>query len=152
MTTTGIPIPNLSKKQKLFYHIYWKNVWLDGIWSYEPDYRIWHHKGMLCVISRDKHRGYLKGYVVIPEGHAMFNSSLDSFGSIQVHGGINYFDEVEEFPGAKLLGFHCGHQGDWSPYVRKPYKDWEGGYRDMNYVVAQVHQLAEQLLHLNALI
>jgi hypothetical protein len=91
----------------------------------------------------------LCGYVHIDRDNKLWGLSYDDVHKydIDVHGGLTYNGYDDNI---WIFGFDCGHHGDLIPYYiinDDLYKiiDITGTYRDMNYVISEVEQLAEQL-------
>lgn len=130
--------------------------------------------GMACLIVRSP-LGALCGYVGVPEGHPLFEVDYGDAHeryAISVHGGLTFDGFCQEGaeedgichlvePGEPdrvwWLGFDCGHFSDlvpsfearlrssWSWRARSDAASYEGVYRDLAYVTAEVTSLAAQL-------
>lgn len=76
------------------------------------------------------------GYITLPKkfGHPHYDDL-----NVDVHGGLTfngYLDMAEGY----LVGFDCAHSGDQIGY--RGY----GTFRDINFVIDQCEQLADQLI------
>lgn len=139
-----------------------------GPWQQEPDKVQWIDDAtdLDCLIVRN-HFGGLCGYVGVPPGHHAYGSSGEG---LSAHGDVNYADvcqpeatpsdgvchvPVEGRPdGLWWLGFDCGHAWDLMPRMQaemertgRPEVDDIFGqtYKTIEYVTAEVEQLARQL-------
>jgi hypothetical protein len=68
--------------------------------------------------------------------------------AIDVHGGLTYSGEGEEYPipnTAWWFGFDCHHAGDAEIEPDPRWSAWEGVVRELDYVEAQCESLAVQL-------
>lgn len=133
---------------------------VDGPWNKEPDFSMFHHLGLPCLVLRGPHSiGHLCGYVGIPAGHPVHGKNYNDF-EIEVHYGLTFGgncppptveNPVEGSEGYWWFGFDCAHAGDLTPCDALDGKYLEmqkqGGavYRDFEYVKAEVKSLAEQL-------
>lgn len=132
---------------------------LDGPWTNEPDGEAFEHAGYTCVIARGG-GGIWCGYVAIFEHHPLYK--LDhrdgGFDSIKVHGGLTFsglelpahaLAFLAVAPGARWLGFDCGHAGDLAPWMSAPIvalcKRLGWPYRDIAFARNEVRSLASQL-------
>lgn len=137
-----------------------KSDWGPGPWQDEPDKIQWKDEatGFPCLIKRN-HYGALCGYVGVASDHALYETHHDAFDA-DVHGGLTFSDHCEEGPEAETichipepgepddvwwLGFDCGHYMDFHP---SPVFPGIGTYRNVEYVRAEVAQLARQLAEL----
>jgi len=149
--------------------------WADGEWDNEPDEKAWidDRTGYECRIRRNDSMGFLCGYVVIPNNHAVngLTPSDDGLGGVSVHGGITYSEErlphmmprveggfdrirpdgtLEGELNDWVIGFDCGHLRDFIPAVTAVTMLTDpAAYRNIEYVEAQCRQLALQLKELN---
>lgn len=139
-----------------------KSKWPDGPWKNEPDKIQWQdpETGLACLIVRNMS---LCGYVGVAEGHPLFGKSYDE-PDVRVHGGLTFADKCQPTeteahgichvpaPGEPDLvwwfGFDTGHGGDKIPHVSDGYYGRYGTYKDIEYVKAEVTQLAKQLKEL----
>jgi hypothetical protein len=138
-----------------------KASWGPGPWQNEPDKEQWQDEatGYACLIKRN-HFGALCGYVGLPEGHPWHGEICDD-GSIEVHGGLNYFDFCQEGPEGKTIchvpapgepeplwwiGFDCAHAWDVSPGLEamRSIHIPDSSYKTVAYVKAECARLAEQ--------
>ena len=129
-------------------------------WETEPDFLefVDESTGYRCFIQRHLGLKHLCGYVELPKKHKLYGKdNMDNeeiFNEIDVHGGITYardkrFISDEDVP--YVVGFDCGHAGDYSPYF------WSTGiskalpyetYKDIDYVTNECKNLAKQLKEL----
>lgn len=146
--------------------------WPEGPWTKEPDKRQWvdDATGLDCLMHRNG-SGAWCGYVGVPEGHPLFARDYEH-ADVSVHGGLTYSafcqdtkDESEgichvPLPGRPhkvwWLGFDCAHYNDLSPGMvsfnekfDREHPEFAGvrreTYRDVQWVEAEVTQLAAQL-------
>lgn len=147
-----------------------KSTWERGAWDDEPDKMQWTDEatGLPCLIVRNP-IGALCGYVGVAEGHRLFGVSYEDARKhngeyFDVHGSLTFSDKCREdgeichIPGegepdlAWWLGFDCAHLGDYMPALSRYADDMQRheSYKDIAYVKAEVHNLAEQLKEDNA--
>ena len=130
--------------------------------------------GLDCLIVRN-HFGSLCGYVGVPAGHPAYRQGYDDVevsvhGGLTFDGfcadeeterGICHIPGEGRDPKVWWLGFDCGHFNDVSPGMEyldrhlsrldvdipeRPKEVWEfQTYKDLEYVVNEVEQLAKQL-------
>lgn len=107
-------------------------------WLTEPDFEQWTHEGMKCEVRRNRLMGHLCGYVYLPDEHKLRGVSINELSSIDVHGGVTFFD-------GEKAGFDCAHAGDLQPY--HPYGEGVGfdTYRSLEWVKAETNHMADQL-------
>lgn len=147
-----------------------KCEWGNGPWVNEPDKKQWldEETGLACLIVRNTHcTGSWCGYVGVKEGHPFYGKEYNDIDEdIEVHGGLTFAGECQErendFEGVchkvdgedKVwwLGFDCAHSGDLCPQMdayRKQHMnsfyDFGDSYRDIDYVTAEVKNLAKQM-------
>ena len=134
-----------------------KSSWGPGPWMTEPDRKEWRHAGFPCLIVRVEHHGAWCGYVAVPPGHPWHGKGYDDINA-EVHGGLTYAEKCGgavchvSGPGEPddvwWLGFDHAHAGDLCPATASWFGDRFGEsndvYRDMDYVIAGVNELAEQ--------
>ncbi len=116
-------------------------------WDLEPRGPIeWNDEatGYQCVARRGG-SGAWCGYVAVPEDHPAFGLDYEDplVVDIDVHGGLTY-------SGERGFGFDCAHYGDLVPSLWKYFGAYGGEYRDLDYVKAEVSNLARQLAALVA--
>ena len=75
----------------------------EGPWLGEADKVAWRDgaTGYECIIMRDRHGGFLSGYVGVPIEHPLYgfdHEALPEDLGVQVHGGVNYSRTCEEGP------------------------------------------------------
>jgi len=142
-----------------------KSEWGPGPWQDEPDRIEWRHaSGLPCLIVRN-HMGSLCGYVGVPPEHPFYRQHYDSpvTENIHAHGGLTYSDLCQGLichkpePGEERdiwwFGFDCGHYQDVSPGLNATLAAIGSGlrfaagetYRPIDYVRAEVDELAEQV-------
>lgn len=155
-----------------------KTTWGDGPWVEEPDKAVWvdPSTGLDCMIHRSPVMGALCGYVGVPPGHPLHgrvNVAVD----VEVHGGLTYSAACQE-DGTEAsgichvpedgrphdvwwFGFDCGHFMDYPPAIAardcELFADsplttrelWPGSYKTLDYVMAEVLDLAAQLAGAN---
>tara|TARA_R110000851_G_scaffold332811_1_gene510040 strand:- start:747 stop:1226 length:480 start_codon:yes stop_codon:yes gene_type:complete len=145
-----------------------KSSWGHGPWQSEPDKKQWTDEmtGFPCLIVRNG-AGSLCGYVGVGPDHSFFDlDECESFGlPLSVHGGITFARRCNEVgdEGETVchvapkdvprfwLGFDCSHLGDLNPGPSDVYSAWafegeEEIYRDINYVMKQCADLAQELM------
>ena len=90
-----------------------------------------------CRIKRSS-ADILCGYVILQNDTEILWENLNL---LEVHGGITY-NEFEEINGEikQVIGFDCGHGGDYIPYCHEV-----GYYRDFKYVKKELLKLIKQL-------
>jgi hypothetical protein len=137
----------------------------QGEWNLEPDKVIFKdlQTGYYCLVARNK-LGVLCGYVGIPKGHPSWRKDYDDL-NYDCHGGLTYcglqkasdLNPVSNYIGYHkfnddedneiwMVGFDCGHLGDFSPCMPEGLDFGEEQvYRNMAYVKDQVEQLALQI-------
>ena len=128
-------------------------------WETEPDFLefIDEDTGYRCFIQRHPELKHLCGYVELPKEHELYGSfSEENFYNIEVHGGVTYTGRREfeqpNYIADYVLGFDCGHAGDYSPYffhllgMNRVIGDET--YKDIEYVINECKNLAKQLKEL----
>lgn len=136
--------------------------WNEGPWSSEPDRIEWRYGGFPCLIVRNT-MGALCGYVGVPLESKLGNGDYTDV-DVQVHGGLTFGGPCR--PGSPIChtpqtgegevywyGFDCAHAGDYTPnnglFARGRtdglFDQGSDEYRDVAYVTAEVHALADQL-------
>jgi hypothetical protein len=114
-------------------------------WEEEPDEVYFEHEGFKCAIYRVPSLGHLCGYV----GVSNLDSDFDEY-SIDVHGGVTYFQDAEESHGEmkehfsdcdKVIGFDTAHYSDLVPSM--PYM--RGTYKDVIFVRRELEKMVGQL-------
>ncbi len=112
----------------------------------EGDYKKFTHKGLVCEIKRNGDIGNLCGYVVIPK-HSIFYGVPDHELPVSPHGGVTFSKLTKDGEGY-IIGFDCGHSGDFIPSFIKHNFGFNGDvYRDMEYVEDQVRKMAEDIFN-----
>lgn len=130
-------------------------------WETEPDFLefVDEDTGYRCFIRRNPELKHLCGYVELPKEHKLYGKDYinneEIFNEIDVHGGVTYTGEIrfkqQNYTIEYVVGFDCGHAGDYSPYswstaISKalPYET----YKDIEYVTNECKNLAKQLKEL----
>ena len=141
---------------------YDKSHWRKGEWDDEPDRKDFIHAGFSCFILRNN-LGSWCGYVGVPNTHPAYEKDYDDV-DVSVHGGLTYANKCQgvicHIPEAGMpddvwwLGFDTCHYNDISPsrYLSSliggvviAREDELGEYRNMDYVINETKQLADQL-------
>lgn len=156
----------ISSDKKLEY-------WGYGEWVEEADWAEFEHAGLKCTIIRmaaadgpkgGVYGGYLTGYIHIPKDNVLYMKDLFDFKhDLEVHGGISFSDFRE---GNWLIGFDAAHSCDLTPSMQAIMKKiddetnnfmkslghdisnsliFHREYRNMQYVIDQCKDLAEQV-------
>jgi hypothetical protein len=149
--------------------------WATGDWDDEPDKMVWVDPAtdLDCMIHRVETTGALCGYVGVPTGNPAFGEEPFESG-YNVHGGVTYGSPCQpgEDPSQGIchvpepgrpeevywLGFDCSHAWDVMPAMMAreaalgmpPMPDFgdrfpRTTYKDVNYVIAEIRKLAEQV-------
>lgn len=143
----------------------------EGRWRDEPVKVVWvdEQTGLDCMVVRSSGAGSLCGYVGVERDHPWFGLTWDHGDvDVRVHGGLTFADRCMEdgAPDAVVchvpqegrsdeiwwFGFDCAHAWDYAPitedYFEKmlpPIPMPDKIYRDFNYVIDEVQDLAQQL-------
>ena len=121
----------------------------------EGDYYEWMDStdNIHCHIQRNT-LGIWCGYVTIPNSFPIINSHIRC---IDCHGGVTY-DSLKD-NGDLVIGFDCGHYGDYVPKMgdfesnilgekfKQIYKP-EGEYRTKQFAIDEVNLMVEQILNI----
>jgi len=138
--------------------------WDPGPWDAEEDRYQWKTRSGLPGLIVRNNLGNLCGYAAVAPGHAMYGKSYETpdvdvhggltFGS-KCHGAICHIPDPGEPDDVWWFGFDCAHAGDLLPARTAMAKriqgypkmrgEFDGTYRDVAYVRAQVEDLARQL-------
>lgn len=136
-----------------------KSAWPAGPWRKEPDRVSFEHAGLPCLLRRQMSSGHWCGYVAVPPGHPLHGKPYDD-ADARVHGGLTYSDECMGDPETGIchvpkpgepdnvwwFGFDCAHYGDKSYFAEEVCSHFfEGDYWDVDMVMHETRQLAEQL-------
>jgi len=135
-------------------------------WENELPHFEWFDKDMHCIIHRNPRMKNLNGYVGVKPNHPLHRvSHIDDYSktdSLQCHGGITYSEEGPHIEGMLkgywYFGFDTAHSFDYVPglieiankvserfpMIPLPIED-EKVYRNFEYVMDEVKQLAKQL-------
>lgn len=149
-----------------------KDCTVEGPWDGEPDKAQWvdAETDLDCMMLRNR-MGAWCGYVGVPFEHKLHGADYDDV-NVDVHGGLTFASLCDEGHGEDAIchvpapgrpadvwwfGFDCGHWMDVMPLMVEMEKDipifkaiaedsqWRSVYRDFDYVVTEVTQLALQL-------
>lgn len=112
-------------------------------WKTEPELIEWKDPatGYPCMMKRTG-VGVWCGYVGVPIGHPWYGvhgSDIDPYPT--VHGGVTFSDHQGDDNRTWWIGFDCSHHWDYIPALGL---GDPGGYRDVDYVTAEVVNLALQ--------
>ena len=147
-----------------------KAEWNEGEWTTEPDKVQWldEKTGYPCLIVRGP-VGALCGYVGVSPGHPLHETNYNAIEDrITVHGGLTYSGLCQPDPDDNAhgichvvepgeddrvwwFGFDCAHYLDLVPGMIHIYsklklaRDEHSTYRNIEYVKAEVRDLAAQL-------
>lgn len=131
-----------------------------GEWSTEPDRLEFEHAGFSCIIQRNNSLAWC-GYVGLPPEHKYYGKNYQDLEKLDVeldgaHGGLTYSEPCMDLICHKSdddtkplwwLGFDCAHAYDLIPgfyeFISAP--SLPGTYRNMDYVIARVKTMAEEL-------
>jgi hypothetical protein len=144
-----------------------RDGWGQGPWEDEPDFVLWMHHGVRCMIWRNDITGSLNGYVEVSKRHPFYQNDYSKI-AVRVHGGLTFAGPLstewarshEVEPGSWWIGFDCGHAFDYKPglYSRVPEmrflppmmfldgKELRETYRAIGYVRAETEALASQVV------
>ena len=139
----------------------------SGPWDGEPDKVQWVDPvtDFDCLVLRN-HMGSWCGYVGLPPGHSLHGKDYEK-ADVEVHGGLTFAsfcdpDEGDDkichvpAPGRPdevwWLGFDCAHYMDLTPGMISFINEPSATYRDLEYVVNEVEQLALQLKSARAVV
>jgi hypothetical protein len=143
-----------------------RTKWGPGPWQNEPDRDEWKTAAGLPGLALRGSFGNWCGYVAVPPGHLAHGQPYDSF-RVSVHGGLTYANACQgeichvpapgEPDNVYWFGFDCGHYQDVKPGmdallrtrgIERPAMIYT--YRTLEYVRAEVEDLAAQLVALTA--
>jgi hypothetical protein len=119
-----------------------KRHWKRGIWDTEPDQLKWNdpETGLGCEIHRDKHFGFLRGFVYSPVDIRPKSGDKQDL-SLEVYTSHTF---VLARNNTYIIGFDC-----FMPSDPMPATPWtlanRNGYKDMDYVIDQCANLAKQI-------
>lgn len=135
-------------------------MWGPGPWVDEPDFREGITRGIPWCLRRSP-LGTWCGYVRVEPGHPWHGAALHKAGA-SVHGGVTW-SATDPVADAWWIGFDCGHANDLQPgleSVRRKAREHNSGlhealtaleslvgageYRDHDYALSEVVDLAEQ--------
>jgi hypothetical protein len=114
----------------------------------EPNFHLFKHCGLNCLVVRMSATGCLNGYVGVPKSHPLYKKEWQQEYYFDVHGGLtfsNTLDYIHEDVLGDLwwFGFDTAHLYDETPFLSSFIRD--GIYRDMEYVIGETKSLAEQI-------
>ncbi len=148
----------------------------EGEWIEEPDSIKFMYKDYECLVYRVMKKepctqeeawfgGHLCGYVVIPQSHPLYNKEIGEIDYIVCHGGIT-FSECHD---THLIGFDCGHSGDYVPTMVKfknersrfhdifpipedfkKYAIFNPSYKNVSFCIDQCKYIVDQLIDLES--
>jgi len=105
--------------------------------------KIIHYKGYKGLIVQHPMVGHLCGYVVIPEGHILYQKDYNVI-DVYIHGGLTYSGSLPGTEEGYCVGFDCAHAGDWIPGL-----DLDGEtYKDITFVESELKSLINQIINL----
>ena len=129
---------NENEDVKQLYTKEFKKKWFgEGEWVDEPDCVKFDYNGYKCLVYRlvkkepyavEEHYfgGHLCGYVLLKEDNKLDKQAMYD---IDCHGGITFCEEGGSFEDENgkeihmrcgyLIGFDCGHSGDYVPSMEK---------------------------------
>ena len=118
-----------------------------GPWVDEPDRVEWRAHGFVCLVRRSP-MGNLCGYVGVPPEHPWHGKSFEDIEAF-AHGSLTYAGPRADEPEHRYwVGFDAGHAFDLVPELAKLggglYEDGWSTYRDIEWMKAEVEQLAAQ--------
>lgn len=158
-------VSNVNVKMDTFVD---KNTWGEGPWQHEADRYEWRDvdTDLPCIVRRGT-SGALCGYVGVGVEHCAFGRSPDALETVEVHGGLTYGEPCQtgkEFGICHVgdedderwwFGFDCAHCMDVMPGTEArlralghEHQSFGETYRDVAYVMQEVHCLAEQLYYM----
>lgn len=142
---------------------------IDNYIGNEADYYVWYkfidkdnvninNIDCIWVINRHDTLKNLRGYILLPEHHILFN---DDYSNYKVHGGITYHARSQiknsifrnEFlagDGEKrfnILGFDCAHGWDMTSIARDSVATYKrtATYKDVKFVFNEIKKLHKQI-------
>lgn len=138
----------------------------------EPDWAMFIHHGVQCLVLRHGMMGHLCGYVRLPKDSPQYRAIRNrrklhvpaflsrakrykgkvrrafapEFADLDVHGGITFAGPLSFYRADRgfWVGFDCAHAWDRAPFLAE-LDDLEGVYRTFDYVQAEVRRLAEMV-------
>lgn len=122
---------------------------IDRLIEEEGDIERFEYRGLRCYIVRNPGLGFLLGYVEAP-----CDFDWEDVEKTDVHGGVTFVGRIglTHFPNepreanVRVIGFDCGHFGDYAPYFPDSVSSPGMEYRSMRYVENECKKLADQLL------
>lgn len=106
------------------------------------------HNGMTYLILQHPGTGHLCGYVLIPEGHPLYATTVKGdydTPSVSVHGGLTFAGKLPDREGI-WLGFDCAHCGDLVPNMVGRELTMPGDtFKDQTFVFDELVELILQL-------
>jgi len=139
-----------------------RSEWPKGPWDDEKiDKKVWKdpETSLDCMIHRGS-TGAWCGYVGVPKGHKFFGNNYDDHYDLNCHGGLTFSDSchgmdeegrgichpADEGEHVWWFGFDCAHSFDVIPGYLSHYSSSDDEYRDAQYVMEEVTNLAKQLM------
>lgn len=112
----------------------------------EPNYEVFTASNFICEIIRHPNLGHYCGYVHVPDNHLLYEKEDIN---VNVHGGVTLTEH--SIIGEWIVGFDCGHSGDYSPMMSTLayHSLTEESYKDYNFVKSEVESLAHQLAQIS---
>lgn len=98
------------------------------------------YKGYKGLIIQHPSVGHLCGYVVIPEGHYLYEKHYDDI-DLDVHGGLTYSGTNLALEDDFCIGFDCAHAGDWTPLLGID----DDIYKDISFVEKEIKHMIDQI-------
>lgn len=104
----------------------------------EGNYHAFTYRGIDCEIKRNN--------IYCWCGYLLIESDFKDDINVSVHGGIT-FDDTKD--GIRKIGFDCAHSGDRVPFYDIFDLHYSSNvYRDKEYVISEVKQMADQILEI----
>lgn len=120
---------------------------IQEIIKQEGSHKDFEYKGYKCHIHRNPSMLFLCGYVEVPNGnkyHGSDGKDLDVHGCITWHN--NYLPYSKYEIKKWILGFDCGHAGDYIYMPNSELFPMTGDiYRTMEYIENEIKQLVDQI-------
>jgi hypothetical protein len=100
---------------------------------------IFTYKSYSCSVRRNDNLSW-NGYVLIKNPHSIADLNECQNINFDVHGGVTYFEN-------NILGFDCGHAGDYTLSKVGANYGPETTYKDYNFVISEVKKLVDDLIN-----
>jgi hypothetical protein len=107
-------------------------------WISEPNFFTDSYNDIRYFIMRNEYCGFLCGYVEIASLHKEIANYMDY---IVCHGGLTFNGLLKD--GEKVIGFDCGHYGDFQPYSK--FIDSKSEYRNLNFCINECVNIIDQI-------